>query len=401
MLSASPQIVSFGFAPHVVNRAEGLQKYGRDVELIQTLAQVLNFSASFREPPRGELWGTKLENGTWTGLVGALARNEGQLGVANIFLSDNNNRRLVQDFTQPYDADVFGVDNAFVAMSCFMARSAPPLPRWQSLALPFTFEVWMAVLLGVLVLSPVLFWLARGSEVSGEEMAGLKTLSSSSLYYWGILLRISQARVPVQPSTQILVAFLWICSVILTVGYSSNLTAFLTVSRTPSGIETFSQLYGSRQEVIGMGTFFKISMISSRNKYLNGLADRYAPYSDFGQALLPVKRGKGVFIESRKYLEYLINTQFTNRGSSSMRIIKECFTPYSVAVALQLHSPLKGQLNLVLSRLVESGLVRQWFLETLRRTKSVRKLWLMGSILGNFKSLLWRTRFNAWFACLG
>lgn len=50
-------------------------------------------------------------------------------------------------------------------MSCFMARSAPPLPRWQSLALPFTFEVWMAVLLGVLVLSPVLLWLARGSEV--------------------------------------------------------------------------------------------------------------------------------------------------------------------------------------------------------------------------------------------
>lgn len=165
---------------------------------------------------------------------------------------------------------------------------------------------------------------------------------------------------------------------------------------------------------------------------MKGLADRYAPYSDFGQALLPVKTGKGVFIESRKYLEYLINTQFTNRGSSSMRIIKvsrgvlrgienqgivsendnpdafhcelkltfffvlrarqECFAPYSVAVALQLHSPLKGQLNLVLSRLVESGLVRQWFLETLRRTKLVRKnkLWSTGTDLGNFGSLFWR-----------
>lgn len=100
-------------------------------------------------------------------------------------------------------------------------------------------------------------------------MTGLKTLSSAGLYYWGVLLRVSQARVPVRPSTQIFVAFLWICSVILTVGYSSNLTAFLTVSRTPSGVETFSQLYASRQEVIGMGTFFKISMISSRNKYLN------------------------------------------------------------------------------------------------------------------------------------
>lgn len=55
---------------------------------------------------------------------------------------------------------------------------------------------------------------------------------------------------------------------------------------------------------------------------MKGLADRYASYSDFGQALLPVKEGKGVFIESRKYLEYLINTQYTNRGSSSMRIIK-------------------------------------------------------------------------------
>lgn len=60
-----------------------------------------------------------------------------------------------------------------------------------------------------------------------------------------------------------------------------------------------------------------------------------------------------------------------------MRVRQECFTPYSVAVALQLHSPLKDRLNLVLSQLVESGLVRQWFLETLRRTKTVRRnvLW--------------------------
>ncbi|XP_042232939.1 glutamate receptor ionotropic, delta-2-like [Homarus americanus] len=348
------KVVTFSFAPHMVVGGEGgPARYGRDFQLVTALAKVLNFSLSFTQPPGGELWGRKLDNGTWTGVVGSLERDEAHLGVANIFLSDNDNRRIVQDFTTFYDSSV----------NCFMARTPPPLPRWQSLAFPFTLHTWLAILASLTLVAPALYLLAssRGGE---EEIMSLLTMGSSTLYTWGIHLRVSQVRVPKGTATQLLVLTLWVYAIILTTGYCSNLTAFLTVVRAPPSIDSIRELHASDLKILGIGTFIKLSMAISENPNIKGLTERFEPHTSIEEAVLEVQKGVGVFIESKKFLEYIIATKFTTRGHASMRIIKEYFAPYNVAVALQKNSPLKQNLDRVIRWAFEGGLVTRWFIDS-------------------------------------
>ncbi|XP_064098737.1 ionotropic receptor 93a-like [Macrobrachium nipponense] len=359
---ATISLITFGFAPHVLyGRGTGGQHAGRDMQVAFALSRVLNFTLKLLEPPRGELWGSKLENGTWTGLVAALERNVGHIGMANIFLSNNNDRTDVQGFTRSYDADV----------SCFMARTDPPQPHWQSLALPFLEETWLATFFGLLLFCVLLYFTGRLSAIFGKERGTFQSLISSSLYTWGIHFRVSLDQVPEMAPTRIMAVFLGIYAMILTTAYCSNLTAFLTIARPPRSIETIKQLHGSGQEILGMGYFFRTSLSSSGNVYIKNLAERYHALSDFDEALSLLKGGRGVFLESRKYLEYLISTKFTVHGVPQMRIMKECYAPYSIAIATQKHFPMKKSFDRAIGWISESGLVRRWFLDVLSLTIQV------------------------------
>ncbi|XP_037803968.1 ionotropic receptor 93a-like [Penaeus monodon] len=302
----------------------------------------------------GELWGKRLPNGTWNGLMGLLSRNEAHIGVANSFITDNNGRLKVLEYSQPYDVDE----------SCFLIRSAAELPRWQSLALPFTPYVWLGVAVAFVCTSPFLFWLAKSGEARGESF---RSLADSYLCAWGIQLREPHTFYPVCTSTRIFVASMWFSSVILTVAYSSHLTAFLTIRRRPAVPETFKDLYEGNIDVASIGEFFNISMAATGNYYLQSLSKRYFISKTLDEALVQVKLGKRVYISGRKALEYLISTQFSSSGWPTMRVMKECFAPYSIGATLQRHTPLKRSINLALERMIESGLINRWFSEALSR----------------------------------
>ena len=63
--------------------------------------------------------------------------------------------------------------------------------------------------------------------------------------------------------------FLWVHVIIVTVAYSANLTAFLTVERIPEGITSLKQLYDSKLFVYGIGgPFFADNMAESGNEYV-------------------------------------------------------------------------------------------------------------------------------------
>lgn len=91
---------------------------------------------------------------------------------------------------------------------------------------------------------------------------------SATVYNWGILLRVSQVVVPKGVASRVFVITLWLYAIILTTGYSSNLTAFLTVSRAPPSMNSFRELQASSRHVLGLGPFFQQSMASSGNSYL-------------------------------------------------------------------------------------------------------------------------------------
>lgn len=67
---------------------------------------------------------------------------------------------------------------------------------------------------------------------------------------------------------QVMVTFLWIYTIILTIAYSTNLIAFLLVSKSPNSIETVRELYDSGLKVAGVGDFYKKELAQASDPYL-------------------------------------------------------------------------------------------------------------------------------------
>ncbi|XP_045612798.2 ionotropic receptor 21a [Procambarus clarkii] len=320
-----------------------VSRYGRDMGVVNILSQVINFTTQFKEPPAGEYWGSDEENGTYSGFLGLLARNEVDLGVVDLYVTIV--RVDILDYTLPYDNE----------LSCFLARTEPPIPRWQALAFPFQGQTWTAILFGLLVSGPVLYILARCSAHCGAEEKRLQSLGFDTFYTLAMHCARDQRTEPQTDATRVYVLFLWLYTMILTIAYSSNLTAFLLVAKAPTGIETLKDLHDTGTEVSVVGTF------SPTDPNLQSIKDRFKNYSSDEPIFSRVLEGKSVMLMSRPYHEYVIASRFTSRGQARMRIMKECFTPFNVAMALQRHSPLKRRFDQIIGWMVSGGLVNQFF----------------------------------------
>ncbi|XP_071522156.1 uncharacterized protein [Panulirus ornatus] len=164
-----------------------------------------------------------------------------------------------------------------------------------------------------------------------------------------------------------MVAFLWVYVMVLTAAYSSNLTAFLTVTRQPNAIDTFRDLHDSQLSVVGLGPYYKNIMAHSENRFIRELSERFIPLRSGVES--KVLEGSSVYLTSRSTLEYLAASLTSPLGAPTVRIMKECSWPFSVAVAYQSRSPLKPQMDRVIDKIFESGLVAYWFQDSLRLSK--------------------------------
>ncbi|XP_042873336.1 ionotropic receptor 21a-like [Penaeus japonicus] len=358
------KVATFAWEPNVFYTRDegGLRRFGVDVDVVNVLGQVLNFSVAFVEPPRGELWGDERSNGSWSGMMGMLQTGQADLGAASIYVSVT--RAAVVDFSAPYDS----------RLSCFMARTEPPLPRWQALAFPFHLWTWLALLMALALNAAFLYVIARGGSALGPEIGALGSAGSCLYYTFGMHCDAPQARTPLRPTTQLMVGMLWLYVTILTASYSTNLTAFIIVSRPPSSIETVEELRKSGLEVAGLGEFYRMALASAGDANLQGLTETYKGHRSVETILPKVLDGTSVFLQNSAYIEYVTASRFTQKGVAATRMMKECFAPYSIALAVQKHSPLKEDLDLVLGRLRDSGLIRQYFLQSLRSAAAAQDL---------------------------
>ncbi|XP_071515148.1 ionotropic receptor 21a-like [Panulirus ornatus] len=353
------RVTTFMFEPFVLYHwsPDGslLSRYGVDIAVAKAVAHALNFTIKFMEPPNGEAWGEKSVNGSWSGMVGQLTRDEVDIGVADVFVSILRADAL--DFSAPYTSETMR----------FLARMEPPLPRWQALAFPFHKWTWLAIFVGLIISGPLLYLFACCSGRCGDEMSSLQTLSYSCYYAFGVHFCEAHASLPRMASTQILVMFLWLYTMILTIAYSTNLRAFLIVRKPPAMMETIRDLHDSGLQVAGIGDFAKVGMASSSDPYLQGLTKVYKSYNTRNEIYPVVLEGKAVFLGSRHMLEFLVNNKYIIRGVPRLRLMQEYFAPYSIAMALQRHSPLKKKVDQVIGRIQQSGLVRHFFLDSVRQ----------------------------------
>ena len=112
---------------------------GVNLQVLQSLSSVLNFSYILTPEPPDLKWGIKL-NGSWAGMLGMIARKEQNFSINNFFLSYER----VQDFepsTSYFEESTRGY-----------LLHPEPLPEWMNIYRPFSFTVWSVILASLLLL---------------------------------------------------------------------------------------------------------------------------------------------------------------------------------------------------------------------------------------------------------
>ncbi|XP_070290453.1 glutamate receptor ionotropic, kainate 4-like [Salvelinus sp. IW2-2015] len=254
---------------------EGNERYeGFCVDMLRELAELLHFSYHLRLVADG-VYGVPSANGTWTGMVGELISRKADLAVAGLTITSE--REKVIDFSKPFMT--LGISIMYTA---HMTRR----PGYWSFLDPFSPGVWLFMLLAYLIVSCVLFLVARltpyewcSTEPCLRERCKLVlnqyTLGNSLWFPVGGFMQQGSAITPHALSTRCLSTVWWFFTLIIVSSYTANLAAFLTVHRMEVPIESVDDLadqttieYGTMQGGSTM-TFFQNSQYQTYQRMWN------------------------------------------------------------------------------------------------------------------------------------
>ncbi|XP_014227924.1 ionotropic receptor 25a [Trichogramma pretiosum] len=209
---------------------------GYCIELIQTLANMMDFDYDLVVPDDGE-FGQKV-NGVWNGLVGDLAK--GQTDIAVAALTMTSEREEVIDFVAPY----FEQSGILIVMRKPVRKAS--LFKFMTV---LRLEVWLSIV-GALTLTGIMIWLldkyspysARNNKHMYPYPCREFTLKES---FWFALTSFTPqggGEAPKALSSRTLVAAYWLFVVLMLATFTANLAAFLTVERMQSPVQSLEQL---------------------------------------------------------------------------------------------------------------------------------------------------------------
>ncbi|KAF2349254.1 Ionotropic glutamate receptor [Trinorchestia longiramus] len=235
---------------------DNTQCQGISLDILSIIAKKHKFSFDVQLKPADARFGSK-ENGTWTGMLADLLHNGKNL-VINYFII---NRDLYTDFdtTYPYFSEGFA----------FLLPKPLPLPKWLGLFFPFSIRVWIYFLCTtviVTVMFTIILFMVRDNQ----------SYDTSFLLMLSAILRQSYPEQIKKFLPRIWMMWWRLTSLALSLAYTSNLVAFLTIPISPSRIEAVSALAASNLRIIiaDYGSFVPGALKESEDKSLHSLGQR-------------------------------------------------------------------------------------------------------------------------------
>ena len=315
---------------------------GVEKNMLDTVADHLGFSYSYIPPPSGAgLFGSRLENGSWTGVVGMVSRGEADIAIGDI--SVTLERLGAVDYTYPHQVE----PNSFI-----MLRPAP-LPRWLAVATPFDLPTWF------------LLALALGTALLAASLPGVRTKSrhgtqAAALFLFGALVNQSGTLPVKAASGRTLVAAWWVFGLTIAISYQSRLTSLLSISTYPPTIDSLDQLARSQLQVKAIPHVVVAKYLESfagTDSALAGLASRLS-YFSITDTLEDMK-----FEPDTAYIEELslVRRAAMERPNPSRYYVSRArFYATGLAWPVPHGACFKAPLNTVIQRLLQAGLVEFW-----------------------------------------
>ncbi|XP_060078761.1 glutamate receptor ionotropic, kainate 3-like [Ylistrum balloti] len=334
---------------HVIN---GTRVYfGFCQDMLDELASQLNFTYIMTEPADKE-WGFMLNNGSWTGMIGELQREEVDMMIAPASIQAG--REMVMDFTHPYYFDTSTI---------LMKRPDPNKTKWRTLIDPFADIVHMCIWITLSLAALILTVLERINPFyrNQQEAEEHNTYQNTFWYMFGALLTQGGDRLPESQTGRTLISFWWLFSIVMVATYSGNLIAFLTVAKDRLPFNSLAELVAQSEYSWGTlgGTYFitmfKDSTLPVYLKVWDGVVK--ANLSD-PRALSP---DPAIHIQKILKEDYVY---FGDKVVMDMRRVNDCrlvtvdeeIPNMSYGVGLPNHSPYTKIFSNKILELLESGI---------------------------------------------
>ena len=296
---------------------------GYCVDLLLEISKILNFTYEIHLVGDGEYGAAQGENNDeWTGMVRELMDLKADLAVASLTISYV--REQVIDFTKPF---------MNLGISILFKRPLKKNPSLFSFLTPLSFEIWVYVFAAYVLVSLLLFVLARFSPYEwynphpcnqdSDVVENQFTLMNSFWFTIGSLMQQGSEVAPRAMSTRLVSAIWWFFTLIIISSYTANLAAFLTVERMTSPIENADDL--SKQTDIKYGTlwggstqtFFKSSSIPTYERMWNFMSSHKPTVfvNATKDGIDWVKEGNYAYL-----LESTMNEHITQRNCDLMQV---------------------------------------------------------------------------------
>ena len=362
------KVSAFSLPPSTMKCADNPgQLCGRDVNLIRTLGQHLNFRPQFQAPPFGQKWGDQLANGTWSGLIGQVGRGGTTLGVANMFMTKYYLEQVEASY--PYD----------ISCSTFMTPIPPALGQWRTLIRPFDLTMWMVNLFVLIAGGMLITLLSRlYSFLMMQNNGGSSSSSSSSssnpfdsfaegMFFnvqaiTGVACTNDTSKWPIRLYN----SFWWAFCFFITTVYRTYLTAILTSPIHVPPIDTIRQLADSNLNLYGFGALVNNIAAQSSDPDLIAIGRRMQifPADKMTKEQL-MSQMTNAFYENKNYLLYEADVMNYEATAAYVHVMGQCLRSFPVAIAVTPQSPIKHHLDGIIHHLNAGGIIQFWMRSTL------------------------------------
>ncbi|XP_045124016.1 glutamate receptor ionotropic, delta-2-like [Portunus trituberculatus] len=323
--------------------------------IVRHFAKALNFTPLYALSPE-RTFGTRLSDGSWTGLIGMVVRQEADFAPGPFIISPVR-REAVDHSTILRNGN----------LRILSGLSRLTIDPWGFL-LPLTPLVWavtLAALLGVLFVLQLFpsclpdRSLLRGGW-SANTFSPVRVLLQQDVVWpaqWWLWER--------------LVLGLWmLTTLVLTKSYSGNLMSLLAVKYLPQPFQTLRDIldhphvamigqkhsnFEQNLRDVESGLFKEVASLEDEGRLEFHTQSQYLKSLDN-----LVRRGHHVLVDVDLNLKSLIGLDFSREGQCDFYISRDGFIPYSAVMIFQKTSPLTHSFNKRLRSAIEQGLISYW-----------------------------------------
>ncbi|KAJ9593015.1 hypothetical protein L9F63_015313 [Diploptera punctata] len=320
---------------------------GLEVKIVRGIAEALNASVQFVDvaPRSDNLWGRRLVNGSITGITGDVLTGKSDIAFSYMPKGFDVLESILESTISYIDSKIL-----------WYVPCAKPRQRRESFIRMFSVSLWLLIIIVYMLISLLTWRIGVSGTYHQEESRLYSNIFQTFQTVFAIFIG-SSIEVPHSTQVRIVISFWLWYSFAFNIIFQTFYTSFLVDPGFIKQIENLDELLMSDLKmsyVIEFDYLFRDRGDGREAKIL-----RRRSYCRFLQQCL-----SNVAVNSdTATISDNLDVRYRMKKSKLLCTLNEEIFKYNIAMYLNKGNPLLARINIIIRRLMESGILEQWFKE--------------------------------------